>query len=80
MNSEELIEPKTEEVIADMGGIIQRVADYRNHKGAIGYTFRFYSNEMVANNQIRLLKLNGIEANEETIRSGKYPIPITSTQ
>lgn len=74
MNSEELIEPKTEEVIADMGGIIQRVADYRNHKGAIGYTFRFYSNEMVGNKQIRLLKLNGIEAKEETIRSGKYPI------
>lgn len=29
---------------------------------------------MVGNKQIRLLKLNGIEANEETIRSGKYPI------
>ena len=69
-----LMEPDKEKVIADMGGIIERVATYRNFEGALGFTFRFYSNEMVGNNQIRLLALNGVEPTKDTIRDGSYPI------
>ncbi len=69
-----LMEAPHEDVLADMGGIINRVADYRNYAGAIGYTFRFYANEMVGNNQIRLLSLNGVSPTAETIRDGSYPI------
>ncbi len=69
-----LMEPDTEKVIADMGGIIERAATYRNHEGALGFTFRFYSNEMVGNNQIRLLSLNGVEPTKDTIRDSSYPI------
>jgi len=69
-----LMEPDTEKVIADMGGIIERVATYRNFGGALGFTFRFYSNEMVGNNQIRLLSLNGVAPTKDTIRDGSYPI------
>lgn len=57
-----------------MGGIIEEVASYKNYKGAIGYTFRFYSTEMVANDQIKLLSVDGVEPTKETIRSGEYPI------
>lgn len=69
-----LMEPEKEDRIAGMGGIITEVASYRNHKNAIGFSFRFYSTEMVENEQIRLLALNGIEPTKETIRSGEYPI------
>lgn len=69
-----LMEAETEKVIADMGGIIERVATYRNFDGALGFTFRFYSNEMVGNDQIRLLALNGVTPTKETIRDGSYPI------
>ncbi len=69
-----LMEPSTEQVVGDMGGIIERVATYRNYDGALGFTFRFYSNEMVGNKQIRLLALNGVEPTKETIRDGSYPI------
>lgn len=69
-----LMEAETENVIADMGGIIEQVAAYRNYAGALGFTFRFYSNEMVGNNQIRLLALNGVTPTKETIRDGSYPI------
>lgn len=68
------MEPRMEDVPASMGGIISRVAAYRNHANAIGYTYRFYANEMVANDQIRLLSLNGIAPTKETIRDGSYPI------
>ena len=69
-----LVEPAKEDRIGGMGGIITQVASYRNHKNAIGFSFRFYSTEMVENDQIRLLSLNGVEPTKETIRDGSYPI------
>lgn len=69
-----IMEPRMEDVAGSMGGIISRVATYRNHQNAIGYTYRFYANEMVANDQIRLLSLNGVAPTRETIRDGSYPI------
>ncbi|MBQ8554367.1 MAG: substrate-binding domain-containing protein [Clostridia bacterium] len=69
-----LMEPETHHVSDGMGTIIQEVASYKNYANAIGYTFRFYANEMVANDQIRLLALNGVEPTKETIRDGSYPI------
>lgn len=69
-----LIEPEEEDRIAGMGGIIRDVADYRNYSNAIGFSFRFYSTEMVKNGDIKLLALNGVEPTKETIRDGSYPI------
>ena len=69
-----LIAPETEDRVADMAGIIQQVADYRNYKNAIGFSFRFYSTQMVQNGDIRLLALNGVLPTKETIRDGSYPI------
>lgn len=69
-----IVEPEREDVVADMGGIISRVASYRNYKNAIGFSFRYYSTQMVENNQIRLLALDGVLPTRETIRDGSYPI------
>lgn len=69
-----LMEPEEEERIAGMGGIIREVARYRNHRNAIGFTFRYYATEMVDNGDIRLLAINGVDPVKETIRDGSYPI------
>ncbi|WP_339253230.1 substrate-binding domain-containing protein [Sporosarcina sp. FSL W8-0480] len=69
-----IMKPPTEDVMSLMGTIIGEVSDYKNHKNAIGYTFRYYSTQMVKNNKIRLLSVNGVEPTVETIRSGEYPI------
>lgn len=70
----ELMEPEKEDRIGGMGGIITSVASYRNFKNAIGFSFRFYSTQMVKNDQIRLLALNGVAPTVDTIRDGSYPI------
>ena len=69
-----LIEPEKEDRVGGMGGIIQQVASYRNYKNSIGFSFRFYASEMAANNQIRLLALDGVSPTKESIRDGSYPI------
>ena len=74
MADRELIVPPKENVVEGMGGIIEKAADYRNYKNAIGYSFRFYSTEMVKNNQIKLLKINGVYPDTESIENGSYPL------
>ncbi|MFC5602021.1 PstS family phosphate ABC transporter substrate-binding protein [Sporosarcina koreensis] len=69
-----IMKPPTEDVMSLMGTVIGEVSDYKNHKNAIGYTFRYYSTTMVKNNRIRLLGVNGVEPTIDTIKSGEYPL------
>ncbi|MFC0469640.1 PstS family phosphate ABC transporter substrate-binding protein [Halalkalibacter kiskunsagensis] len=74
MGEEPLVEPPTENIASGMGGIIEEVSSYRNYKNAIGFTFRFFSTEMVQNGEVRYLEINGVYPNKETIRNDEYPI------
>ena len=42
--------------------------------GAIGYSFRYYLSGMVADDNVKMLAVNGIYPNAENIRNGSYPI------
>nr|WP_237163496.1 substrate-binding domain-containing protein [Paenibacillus sp. BIHB 4019] len=74
MKDKQLIKPIEEDVNVDMGGIIKATANYRNYKNAIGFSFLFYATEMVHEQQIHLLQINGVEANRANIRNGTYPL------
>ena len=63
-----------EDVPSGMGDIISQTAEYENRSNALGFSFRFYANEMVKNDKIKLLKINGVAPNEDTIRNESYPI------
>ncbi len=41
---------------------------------SIGFSFRFYLDGMVANDGVKMIKLNGVYPSAENIRSGEYPI------
>lgn len=69
-----LMTPPKKDVIDGMGGIIEKTADYKNFKNAIGYSFRFYATEMVKDNRVKLLGINGIFPNLENIENGQYPL------
>ena len=69
-----IMEAPTEDIVSGMGGIISEVAQYKNYKNAIGYTFRYYSTEMVGNDEIKLLAIDGVAPTKENIRNGTYPI------
>lgn len=69
-----VLKPEMEDVSEGMGGIIHKVADYKNYKNAIGYSFRFYATEMEETNQIKLLALDGIAPTKENIINNTYPL------
>ncbi len=74
MQGERIIDPPTNERPGGMGGIIRHVANYKNYAGAIGFSFRFFSTQMAADRQIKLLEIGGIAPVKENIANGGYPL------
>jgi len=64
--------PEDKEVMG-MGEIIDRTSTYRNSQNALGYSFLFFTQKMVANQTIRLLEIDGIAPEKENIANGTYP-------
>ena len=74
MKDKEIVEAPTEHIASDMMDIIDVVSDYENNSGAIGYSYYYYANTMYLSDDIRLLAVDGVEPNNETIKEGEYPI------
>lgn len=74
MEGKTLMEAPTEDVVAGMGGIINQTANYRNYRGAIGYSFRFFASEMVREGEIRFLEVDGVAPTRENIANDSYPL------
>ncbi|GHV85810.1 hypothetical protein AGMMS50230_14180 [Spirochaetia bacterium] len=73
MEGTPIVKPRMEEVAEGMGGMIRRVAGYRNFNNAIGYSFLFFASVMAPNDDIKILAVNGVVPSRETIRDGTYP-------
>jgi len=71
MNGIPLMKPPS--VSESMTGIIEDVAAYRNRNNSIGYSFLFFTTEMVNNNRIKLLSIDSVMPTIATIQSDEYP-------
>lgn len=77
MGDTPIMPPLKEDRLGGMGDIIQDTANYRNYKAALGFSFRYYSTEMLRNSQIKLLSVDGVAPTVENIRNGSYPLVTT---
>ncbi len=78
MGDTPIMPPLKEDRLGGMGEIINDTANYRNYRAALGFSFRYYSTEMLRNNQIRLLSIDGVAPTVENIRNGSYPLVATA--
>ena len=76
MGDVSLKEPKTFEYESAMGGTIKRVAEYSNEQGALGYTFRYFLTGLQQESRVKILKIDGIAPDNESIRNGSYPVTV----
>lgn len=76
MQGEPMRRPLHEEVAQAMGGLVRRVADYRNAPQSLGYSFRYYTTHMQSPKSVRLLAIDGIEPSAANVRSGAYPYTV----
>ncbi len=73
LSAEELMPAPEEQITDGMGDLFHVVADYKNFKNALGYSFRVYCTELMGGNGIKLLSVNGIAPTEANIKNGSYP-------
>ena len=70
-----LSEPLRMEYYAFIGGYSNNIVPYRNYKNAIGFSSRFFIDELCPlKNEIKVLHVNGVMPTKENIKNGTYPI------
>ena len=74
MRDTPLMPADKENVLTAMGGIVEQVSPYRNHRNAIGFSFRFYCTALMKNFHVKLLSINGVAPTIENIENGTYPL------
>jgi phosphate transport system substrate-binding protein len=62
-----------DEVFSTMMGMYERVASYRNYRNSLGYSFLYYIRDMIGENKVKFLSIDGIEPTPANIASGAYP-------
>jgi len=68
----EVMEPKLEARVSTMAGIIDVVANYDNSQGGIGYSYLYFVKNQHFDDNIKLLKVEGIAPSNDAVASGKY--------
>lgn len=76
MKNIKMAEPDIETYAGGMGDIIKKVASYKNAKNSIGYSFLYYSNSMIKNNQIKYIAVDGVKPTMETVRNKTYAFTV----
>jgi phosphate transport system substrate-binding protein len=56
-----------------MGMLVDAVGEYVNRQYSLGYTFKFYIDNLYKSERIKVLAVDGILPGDETIRDGSYP-------
>lgn len=88
MGDTPLKKPLEAEYYESMGGILKDIAAYDNGKASIGYSFRYFATLMIQESSqrsestsdhdalegIKFLAVDGVYPDEDTIRSGEYPL------
>ena len=59
---------------ADMGGLMDAIAEYDNAKASIGYSYFYYVNTMYKRDTVKMIAVDGVTPSIETIKDGTYPI------
>jgi len=56
-----------------MMGMYEQVANYTNYRNSLGYSFLYYIRDMIGENKVKFLSIDGIAPTPESIASGAYP-------
>ena len=68
-----LMEPPKDYVIESMVGLMEAVRSFDGSAGAIGYSVYYYANDMRMAEGLKILSVNGVAPEPESIASEEYP-------
>ena len=73
MEGRPMLSPISAKVYYGMGGLIDAVAEYEDGPASIGYTYYYYINNLYKNDNIKVLKIDGVAPTNDNLLSGVYP-------
>lgn len=73
MQGEPMMEAPESYMIGGMGELMQAVKNYDNSATAIGYSVYYYANEMKMAQGLKIISVDGVEPNSDSIRKKEYP-------
>ncbi len=73
MGGADLIDPIEVKVVEGMGMLVDAVAEYQNETASIGYTYRYYIDNLYKNDKIKTIAVEGVSPTDDNIRSRVYP-------
>jgi phosphate transport system substrate-binding protein len=74
MDTQTPMVPSVTEKQGFMGGIVRNVHDYQNSRGAIGFSFRYFTQDMMQDYPVKLLEVDGVAPTLENIANDSYPL------
>ena len=73
MGDTPMMQAPLDRIPGEMGFLIDSVRSYDNSANAIGYSVYYYAHDMEMAHDLKLLRVDGVAPERETIRSGEYP-------
>ena len=70
----ELMEAPTELAPTEMGGLVDRIAEFNHSANAIGFSVYYYIDQMYSKPGLRLLAVDGVLPSNESIADQRYPL------
>ncbi|WP_373119347.1 substrate-binding domain-containing protein [Holdemania massiliensis] len=74
MKDRDPMEPLKGLVPEEMQALVEGVAEYDGEGASLGYSVYYYAQEMVNHPDVKLLAVDGVAPNEETIAQKQYPL------
>ena len=56
-----------------MGLLVESVAEYKNDSASIGYSYKYYVDALYKNENIKILKIDGVSPDVKNLRTKSYP-------
>lgn len=73
MKDTPMMEPPKGLVASEMGELMTAVKSYDNSANAIGYSVYYYANDMKMAKGLKIIAVDGVQPNPDTIRNKTYP-------
>ncbi len=67
------MEAPSDVIVGSMGELMESVKNYDNSANAIGYSVYYYANDMRMAEGLKIITIDGVDPNADTIAAGEYP-------
>lgn len=68
-----MLPPNIIKIAAGMGMLVDVVGEYENNQASIGYTYKYYIDSLYKNENIKVLKVNGVLPENNNLKNKTYP-------